>query len=48
MLEADLDASPRTLRFFVDEREQPVYVTDIPQSLNFAVCVFPVFFPHTC
>jgi hypothetical protein len=45
MLEADLDASPRTLRFFTDGydrdeilREQPIFVTHIPQSINFAVC----------
>jgi hypothetical protein len=39
MLEADLDASPRTLRFFIDGREQPLLVTHIPQSINFAVGV---------
>jgi hypothetical protein len=37
MLEVDLDASPRTLRFFVNDKEQPVFVTHIPQSVNFAV-----------
>jgi hypothetical protein len=37
-LEVDLDASPRTLRFFVDDKEQPVFVSGIPQSINFAVC----------
>jgi hypothetical protein len=39
MLEADLDASPRTVRFFVDDEEQPIFVTHIPQSINFAVCI---------
>jgi hypothetical protein len=39
MLEADLDSSPRTLRFFVDGREQPFFVSNIPQSINFAVCL---------
>jgi hypothetical protein len=43
MLEADLDASPRTLRFFVDDQENAVYVTDIPQSINFAVFPSPSF-----
>jgi hypothetical protein len=38
MLEVNLDASPHTLRFFVDNREQPVYATNIPQSIKFAVC----------
>jgi hypothetical protein len=45
MLEVDLDASPRTLRFFVEGWfcfrrfiEQPVFITGIPQSINFAVC----------
>jgi hypothetical protein len=38
-LEADLDASSRTLRFFVDDREQPVFVTNIPQAILFAVCL---------
>jgi hypothetical protein len=38
MLEVDLDASPRTLRFFHNDKEQPVFVTHIPQSINFAVC----------
>jgi hypothetical protein len=42
MLEADLDASPRTLRFFVDDREQPVFVSHIPQTINFTVCIFRV------
>jgi hypothetical protein len=39
MLEADLDATPRTLRFFVDDHEQPVFITHIPQSIIFAVRV---------
>jgi hypothetical protein len=38
MLEVDLDASPPTLHFFVKDREQRIFVTDIPQSINFAVC----------
>jgi hypothetical protein len=38
MLEADLDASPRTLRFFAYDGEQRLFVTHIPQSINFAVC----------
>jgi hypothetical protein len=38
MLEADLDASPRTLRFFINDKEQCLFVTGIPQSINFAVC----------
>jgi hypothetical protein len=38
-LEADLDASPRTLRFFVDDREQPMFVTNIPQAIHFVVCL---------
>jgi hypothetical protein len=38
-LEADLDASPRTLRFFVDDREQPIFVTNIPQAIHFVVCL---------
>jgi hypothetical protein len=42
MLEADLDASPRTLRFFVDDTEQPVFVTHVPDSINFAVCILLV------
>jgi hypothetical protein len=42
ILEADLDESPRTLRFFLDGREQPLFITHIPQSINFAVCpLFP-------
>jgi hypothetical protein len=39
MLEANLDALPRTLRFFVNDEEQPMLVSHIPQSINFAVCV---------
>jgi hypothetical protein len=46
MLEVDLDASPRTLRFFVDDREQPVFVTHIPQSITFAVCPISHRAPH--
>jgi uncharacterized membrane protein YagU involved in acid resistance len=38
MLEVDLDASPRTLRFFRNNVEQPGFITHIPQSINFAVC----------
>jgi hypothetical protein len=38
MLEVDLDASHRTLRFFVDDKEQRVFVRNIPQSINFVVC----------
>jgi hypothetical protein len=44
MLEADLDPSPRTLRFFVDDREQPIFITHIPQSINFAVCMLLILF----
>jgi hypothetical protein len=46
MLEVDLDSSPRTGRFFVDGKEQPAFVTHIPQSINFAVCLFSV--PLVC
>jgi hypothetical protein len=42
MLEADLDASPHILRFFVDDGAQPVFVTHLPQSINFAVCILLV------
>jgi hypothetical protein len=37
MLEVDLDMSPHTLRFFVDDKEQRDFVTHIPQSINFAI-----------
>jgi hypothetical protein len=39
MVEADLDASPRTLHFFVDGYQQPILFMHIPQSINFAVCI---------
>jgi hypothetical protein len=45
MLEADLDASPHTLRFFTDGwdcdgnlKEQALFVTGFPRMINFAVC----------
>jgi hypothetical protein len=37
MLEADLGASPHTLRFFVGDKKQPVFILHIPQSIALAV-----------
>jgi hypothetical protein len=41
-LAIDFDVSPCTLCFFVDGNEQPIFVTHITQSINFAVCL------HVC
>jgi hypothetical protein len=40
MLEADLSATPPTLHFFVDDKEQPVFVTNIPLSITFVVSLY--------
>jgi hypothetical protein len=42
MFETDLDASPRTLRAFVNDKELSIFVTDIPESIHFAVCAYSV------
>ncbi|KAA6394529.1 MAG: hypothetical protein EZS28_009945 [Streblomastix strix] len=34
-LELDMDSKPHTLTFFVDDKEQPLYVTKIPASVKF-------------
>ncbi|KAA6364547.1 MAG: hypothetical protein EZS28_039926, partial [Streblomastix strix] len=34
-LEVNLDSDPRSLTFFIDSREQPLHVTNIPSSLRF-------------
>jgi hypothetical protein len=47
MLEVDLDVSPCTLRFFVNDNEQPVFVTHIPQSITFTVCILILFLVFT-
>jgi hypothetical protein len=47
MLEVDLDASPLTLRFFVDDKEHRDFVTHIPPSITFAVCIIILLLPLT-
>jgi hypothetical protein len=38
MLEADLDLSPHTMHFFVDDEEQSLFIDHNLQSITFAVC----------
>jgi hypothetical protein len=47
MAEVDLDAAPRTLRFFHNDKQQTVVVTHIPEMIDFAVCVLLVLLPFT-
>jgi hypothetical protein len=37
MMEVNMSATPRTLRFFVDGEQQPLYFINIPDSIQFAV-----------
>jgi hypothetical protein len=37
MMEVNMSATPRTLRFFVDGEQQPLSVFNIPDSIQFAV-----------
>ncbi|KAA6372278.1 MAG: hypothetical protein EZS28_032194, partial [Streblomastix strix] len=41
-LELNMDSTPRTLTFFVDDEEQPQYITYIPESVSFWVFLFEV------
>jgi hypothetical protein len=42
MFEVDLDASPRTLHVFVNDEEEPLFFTNIPESVNFGVSICPL------
>ncbi|KAA6398531.1 MAG: putative NEK/NEK6 protein kinase [Streblomastix strix] len=37
-MELNMDSNPRTLTFFVNDEEQPNYVTNIPQVVRFWAC----------
>ncbi|KAA6354644.1 MAG: hypothetical protein EZS28_049829, partial [Streblomastix strix] len=38
--EVNMDAKPRTLHFFVEGKEQPVYVSSLPASIRFAIHIY--------
>jgi hypothetical protein len=37
MMEVNMSATPRSLRFFVDDKQQPISVINIPDSIQLAV-----------
>jgi hypothetical protein len=37
MMEVNMSATPRSLRFFVDGKQQPLSFINIPDSIQFAV-----------
>jgi hypothetical protein len=48
LLEANMSVTPRTLRFFVNGTQQPVSLTNIPDSIQFAVSFFfLLFYSHS-
>ncbi|KAA6379208.1 MAG: putative G2-specific protein kinase nim-1, partial [Streblomastix strix] len=41
-MEINMDSSPRMLTFFVDDKEQPNFVVNIPNSVRFWACIYRI------